>query len=32
MDLPGTEQYLLDDVCSSKIAVSRLAIILASSL
>jgi hypothetical protein len=32
MDLPGTEQYWLDDICSSKIGVRRLAIILASSL
>jgi hypothetical protein len=32
MDLPSTEQYWLEDICSSKIGVRRLAIILASSL
>jgi len=32
MDLPGTEHYWLEDTCSSKIGIRRLAIILASSL
>jgi hypothetical protein len=32
MDLPGIEQYWLDDICSAMMGVSRLAIILANNL